>query len=405
MGKAGTKEQICKLAAVLVLLAAVLCFNRNTQASTTCVWCHGKGEVSCDNCGGSGRASGSVVGSCYKCHGSGYISCKYCGGTGKLGADTGSGRSSGGTGGSASNISLSRTSIKLVIGKKMTLKASGASGKVAWKSTKPSVASVSSKGVVKAKKKGTAKIVASCRGKKAVCVVKVSKKTYAKKIRLINPPKTLLAGRSAALSYKLTPDKSKVNQKYKITWKSSNPAAATVSSGTVKAKKAGTTTITAVLKSHGKTKKDSCKITVETGAQRLLKFMKGSKAKANPDGTRTFQSDESYLVYDSSAGTFTFKYDEGYSIITMTCPVSMTGKVDLYYRYNSRFGSWVYEVSGTDTVAGIRKEKQYAWNIIKATGGSSSLANTAMDVLLSCFNVILRDEIGAYMNEVGFSGY
>ena len=30
---------------------------------------------------------------------------------------------------------------------------------------------------------------------------------------------------------------------------------------------------------------------------------------------------------------------------------------------------------------------------------------TAMDVLLSCFNVILRDEIGAYMNEVGFIGY
>ena len=48
----------------------------------------------------------------------------------------------------------------LNVGKTYTLKASGTKGKITWTSSKKSVATVSSKGVVKAKKKGTAVIAA-----------------------------------------------------------------------------------------------------------------------------------------------------------------------------------------------------------------------------------------------------
>ena len=57
--------------------------------------------------------------------------------------------------------------------KKLSVKANG---KVKWKSNKKKVATVSSKGVVKAVKKGTAKITAYNRNSNAVCIVNVIEK-------------------------------------------------------------------------------------------------------------------------------------------------------------------------------------------------------------------------------------
>lgn len=74
-----------------------------------------------------------------------------------------------GTGGTVS------IGIKLKKGKSMQLTSilSGMSGKTKWKSSKKSVAKVSSKGKVTAKKRGTATITAKCNGKKAKIKVKV----------------------------------------------------------------------------------------------------------------------------------------------------------------------------------------------------------------------------------------
>ena len=59
---------------------------------------------------------------------------------------------------SASAAKLNKKSVSLNVGKTYTLKAKGTKGKITWTSSNKSVATVSSKGVVKAKKKGTAVI-------------------------------------------------------------------------------------------------------------------------------------------------------------------------------------------------------------------------------------------------------
>lgn len=73
---------------------------------------------------------------------------------------------------------LNYTSLELKKGKKKTLKTVNVKGKVTWSSTNSKVATVSSKGVVKGKKEGSAKIRAKYNnGKKTlICQVNVYKK-------------------------------------------------------------------------------------------------------------------------------------------------------------------------------------------------------------------------------------
>lgn len=77
---------------------------------------------------------------------------------------------------SASAAKLNKKSISLNVGKTYTLKASGTKGKITWTSSKKSVATVSSKGVVKAVGNGTATITVKVKdgsGKKATCKITV----------------------------------------------------------------------------------------------------------------------------------------------------------------------------------------------------------------------------------------
>ena len=95
---------------------------------------------------------------------------------------------------SASAAKLNKKSISLNVGKTYTLKASGTKGKITWTSSKKSVATVSSKGVVKAKKKGTAVIAAKYGKKKLTC--KVTVKQPVKSIKLNKTSATLKKGKS-----------------------------------------------------------------------------------------------------------------------------------------------------------------------------------------------------------------
>lgn len=77
----------------------------------------------------------------------------------------------------AKKIKLNRTKVTLTTGKTYQLKVKGTRKKVKWTSNRKKIATVSSKGKVKAKKAGTAKIVAKVSGKKYTCkVIVVSKK-------------------------------------------------------------------------------------------------------------------------------------------------------------------------------------------------------------------------------------
>lgn len=79
-------------------------------------------------------------------------------------------------------VKLNGDNISLYVGDSYTLKLKNTKGKVKWSSSKKSVATVSSKGKVRAKKSGTCKITAKVGKKKYTCRVTVKKEKVKKKI-------------------------------------------------------------------------------------------------------------------------------------------------------------------------------------------------------------------------------
>ena len=85
-------------------------------------------------------------------------------------------------------VKLNKKKLVLTVGKKAKLKVKGTKKKVKWSSSKKKIATVTKKGVVKAKKKGTAKIVAKIGKKKYTCNVVVKAK---KKAKVTSKPKAV----------------------------------------------------------------------------------------------------------------------------------------------------------------------------------------------------------------------
>ena len=151
-------------------------------------------------------------------------------------------------------------------GKTFTLKSKvtvtgKASKKVTYKTSNKKIATVNAKGKITAKKKGTAKIyVISKADKKKKCTITVTVGTPVTKVKLNKTKSTMTIGKKQTLKATVTPKKASSKA---VVWKSSNKKVATVTSkGVVKAKKAGTVTITATAK-DGSGKKASCKVTVK----------------------------------------------------------------------------------------------------------------------------------------------
>lgn len=137
----------------------------------------------------------------------------------------------------------------------------GASKKVSFSSSKPKVVSVSSKGKLKAKKKGTAKITVKSKfnkKKKAVLTVKVG--TPVKKVTIKNKKISLKVGETSKLSVSLSPKKP---TRKTLSYTSSNKKVATVDKkGVVKAIGAGEAKIT-VKATDGSKKKAVATVTVQ----------------------------------------------------------------------------------------------------------------------------------------------
>ncbi len=93
---------------------------------------------------------------------------------------------------SHAKVSLNKTKVTLTVGKTVTLKVKGTKAKVKWSSSKKSVASVSKKGKVKARKPGKAYITAKVGAKKYRCrVIVKAKKQEVDSTKIIETPNTI----------------------------------------------------------------------------------------------------------------------------------------------------------------------------------------------------------------------
>ncbi len=163
-------------------------------------------------------------------------------------------------------ITLSQSKATLAVGDKLTLKATvtpnDAETGFTWSSSKPSVATVTQKGKVTALKVGTAKItVKTDNGKRASCIITV--KPAPTKVKLNKAKATLGVKEKLTLKATVSPSKAYTT----LTWKSSKPAVAAVSSqGVVTPKKPGTAVITVRTK-NGKTAKAT--VTVKAAPKKV----------------------------------------------------------------------------------------------------------------------------------------
>ena len=164
------------------------------------------------------------------------------------------------------SIKLNQTQRTILKGKKYTLKAkvgpkNATSKAVTWKSSDKKIATVSSKGVVTAKKAG--RVTITCTAKDGSNVYATCSVTVANPVKTIklNKKKVTIKKKGTYLLKATVGPKSATNKA--VTWKSSNNKVATVSaSGFVTAKKKGKVTITVKAK-DGSKKFAKCTITVK----------------------------------------------------------------------------------------------------------------------------------------------
>ena len=210
---------------------------------------------------------------------------------------------------------LDKKTATVYAGKTVTLKATSndKDAKATFTSSNTKVATVSSTGVVKGVKAGTATITASYGNAKATCKVTVKAST----IKFAKKTATVYTGKTVTVKATATPSAT-------IKYTSSNTKVATVNSktGAVKGLKAGTVTITAT---SGKLKA-TYKLTVKNPTFSLTKssatIKKGKtttiKSKAAPAGKVTYTSSNKKVATVTSKGVVK-GIKKGKATITVKC--------------------------------------------------------------------------------------
>ena len=184
---------------------------------------------------------------------------------------------------------------------------------VTFKSGNTKVATVSSKGVVKGVKAGTAVITAKVGNATATCKVTVKAST----IKFAKASVTIYKGKTATVKATATPSAT-------VNYTSSNTKVATVNSktGVIKGIKAGTVTITA----KAGALKTTCKVVVKNPAFSLVKssatIKKGKtttiRSKAAPAGKITYTSSNKKVAAVNSKGVVK-GIKKGKATITVKC--------------------------------------------------------------------------------------
>jgi len=148
--------------------------------------------------------------------------------------------------------------------------------KITWKSSDETIATVSSNGLVTAKKPGTVEIRVISNDNGHVASTKITVKAISKELKSISLNKTSLtleAGSEETLTVSYAPTYA---ENKKITWKSSDETIATISNnGLITAKKPGTVTIKAI--SIEGSKEAICELTVISPPIESIKFENETK--------------------------------------------------------------------------------------------------------------------------------
>ena len=212
-------------------------------------------------------------------------------------------------------VTLDKTSATVYTGKTASLKTTSndAAKTVTYTTSNNAVVTVSSTGVVKGVKAGTAVITANCGNATATCKVTVK----APSVKFAKKSAVVYKGKTATVKATLAGVSS-------ITYKSSNTKIATVNSktGTVKGIKAGTVTITAT---SGKLKA-TYKLTVKNPTFTLTKssatIAKGKtttiRSKATPVSTVTYTSSNKKVATVTGKGVVK-GISKGKATITVKC--------------------------------------------------------------------------------------
>lgn len=199
------------------------------------------------------------------------------------------------------SIQLNRTKKNLRPGKKFELIVTDNNGKkisaskLTWSSNNKKVATVSSKGVVKAVKKGKAVITGKLKGtnKKVQCTFTIY--NIKNSLELSHANMTLTAGDTETLGVDICRvDQTSTDPSW-VTFSSSNSSVASIDAkGKVKAKKAGTATITAKLK---KTYKVAvCEVTVKEKAKPATTAKQTTTKKATTAKSTATSTAKNYIT-------------------------------------------------------------------------------------------------------------
>ncbi len=324
----------------------------------------------------------------------------------------------------AAAVRLSKTTLTLSTGQKYRLSVTGTTQKVKWKSSKPKVASVGSKGLVTGQAAGVARITATVGTQKYTCIVSVKTSVFSvsSTSASVNVNKTasvtLTSKNNGSVTYHIG-NTSIISCKWADHW----------DGNTIKlfitGKKAGSTKIRITNKNNNKVLVISVKVTqAAKSGKTILKEYIVQHGNVNSDGDRFISrkathSGDSYnfgIVYKASTDTFSFVTTttgtNDKSAIEMNIPNKTISSVSLKYNTVSLTKKAGFSASATIQVPTYSSSTTTKFAISKKVGLSSLKDETASQIVDSYFklcmtqwNALLKNKAGITMKDLGFTAY
>lgn len=321
--------------------------------------------------------------------------------------------------------SLNLKSSTLNIGASCNLKLNGTKQKVTWNSSKPTVANVTSKGKVTAKKSGSTTITAKVAGKKYYCKITVKTKAPSivkvSSVQLSQSTLLLKEGDTTKLNAIVYPQNA--NNKGLI-WGSSNQGIISVdNNGNVRAIAAGTAVVTVKTADGGYSA--SCTFTVQRRiniAQNhtILKNYILTYGGMNSSGNRFIKyvdRESGYtfaIVYESDYDKFDFigvlSNSDSQASFSMSVETVRSNVVrpEFIFIFNDYYAG--FEASAEFNASDYTRNSNVYFILESSLGGFTQsgiqdLANAGLSLSFTSWDYLLRSQVGLSMMDIGFLSY